>query len=45
MLPWFVFRLPHERTGGVTNTIGDEQNGVHGDSFSVSSGDIRKPRK
>lgn len=45
VVPWPIFGLPHERTYGISDTVGNQNDGVGRDSFSVSRGDGGDPGK
>jgi len=45
VVPWRIFRLPHERTCRISDAIGDQNNGVGCDSFRMTRRDGGDPGK
>ena len=45
VVPWLIFGLPHERTDRVSDTVGNQEDGVGRDPFSMTCGDGGDPGK
>ena len=45
VVSWHVFGLPHERSDGVPNTVGDQNYGVRCDPFGMTRGGGGDPGK
>ena len=45
VVPWRIFRLPHERTCGISDAIGDQKDGVGRGSFRMTRRDGGDPSK
>ena len=40
-LPWFIFGLPHERSCGIPDTVGGQEDSIRGDLLRVSRCHVR----
>jgi len=45
VVPWLIFGLPHERTNRVSDTVGNQNDGIGCDSFGMSRGGGGDPGK
>ena len=45
VVPWRIFRLPHERTYRISDAVGDQKDGIGRDSFRMTRGDGGDPGK